>query len=162
MLKSSVPYFKRALLARIKANPNVTGQQLVVSWGNPYPLTMGRELVVIGNTENRQRTYTAGLHQARETYDIDVLVSIAEHPLNDMDARETKAYEIADAIEGDLVAWNLSAAPLVAGDFGTVDICLVTLSADTDSLDSVDAIDVREGTVTLKLSVTARLTDGDA
>ena len=156
-MQSSVPAFKEALLARLKADPDITGRDLMVTWGDPFPLRASGELVVIANVTDRKLAPTAGYTKFNETYSVMVYVSVSGAPQNDMDKRTERAYALADAVTENIRAWNM-AGPLAEGDFGQVNICTLTDSHDEDAL-VVDAKGKsgREQSVMLTFSVTARV-----
>jgi hypothetical protein len=154
-MRSSVPGFKAALLARLGADPNITGPDLMVTWGNPYPLSESGELVVVGNVANRKKAFVAGMTAANETYDLEVLVSVVGAVANDTPAREARAYALADAVDESIRTWNLSGGPLASGDGWQVSSCLPADSHEQDALLSGAS---REASVMQTYSVMARLT----
>jgi len=153
-MRSSVPGFKAALLARLKADPAITGSDLIVSWGNPFPDTETSELVAIGSVTNRKLEFVAGMSQANETYDLEVLTSIVGAIVNDMEPREVRAYALSDAIAESIRTWNLAGGPLATGDGWQVNICEPTDSHDQDALVTGGN---REASVMQTFHVTARV-----
>lgn len=152
-MRSSVPPFKAGFLARLQADPGITGDDLIVAWGNPYPVRDTGELVIIGSTTGRKLDYTAGMTRANESYDIEVLISVTGPPQNPMDEREQRAYALADAVCESVRSWTAAGGPLVSGDWGQVNIVEVSESHDQDALLS----SVREASVMLTVHVTARI-----
>ena len=153
-MRSSVPYFKTALLARLKAATALQGPDILVSWGNPYPDDAPGQLVAVGSAHDRSREFVAGMSQARETYAVDVLVSVVDAPENPIADREVRAYELADAVDESVRAWNLMGGPLVSGDWGQVSAAVPGESSDGDALITGSE---RESLIKLTLNVTARV-----
>lgn len=155
-MKSSVPAFKAALLARLQADPDITGTDLTVSWGDPYPDRAGAEAIFIGQTTNRALDFTCALSQANETYEVEVRVSVTGSHLEP--APWARAYELADAVAESARSWNQdTVSPLPTGAWGSVNVVMPGASTDDESLISDGKTTSREAGVTLTLHVTARI-----
>jgi hypothetical protein len=152
-MQSSVPKFKKALLARLladttlAANSLANGTDLTISWGNPHPDQASQALVVIDDTKNRQLAWVAAMTQANETYDVSIYISITGSARNDREALWQRAYDLSDAVQNSVLAWAAS------GYGGTVSIVIPQPSHDQDAV----ANEMREAAIMFDLSVTARL-----
>jgi hypothetical protein len=152
-LESSVPHFKQALMERLEALPALATGKTVVSWGNPHPRKWPKEVVIIGPATNRTRRFTAGMRQAAEEYDVELVVNITGPAQDTNPANQKRAYELADAVEASLTEWNLEGAPMAAGAWGTVNAIMPGPASDEEGLDDQN----RDATVTFEVRITARL-----
>lgn len=141
---STVPAFKRALKALIEGLSVVTDNDLVTI-GHPTTKQPAK-LIVVGDTSNRVLRYVAGMTQANETYDVEVLVSVVGSVKDDHDTIADRAYVISDAVEEAVRIWTLD------GCGGVVNTCLPNPSKDEEAVDG----SVREVSVTMQFSVAGR------
>ncbi len=164
MASSTIPAFKAALLARLTVDValGAASPPVQVSWGHPYPKQPERDLVIIGRAESAadegadfpggQRSGALGRFSREERYVVTVAVSVLRQnrdaPYSDI---ETRAYQIASAVEVSLRTW---AAQTIPYD-GIVRWAFVTSCGD-----DVEAINTeeREARVLMRLSCSQRLT----
>jgi hypothetical protein len=159
---SSVPGTKAELVERWSgltlegvASTRFTGltavtahDDILVSWGNPYPDNMPAVMLIIDDAKNHQLVPVAGLTQLQETYDISCYISVADHPRNARLTMWQRAYDLLSAVMTDIFRMNLeSDMP------SQVDIILPRPSHDSDAISA----DERENSIMFDLSVTARL-----
>lgn len=148
-MPSTIPSFKAALLARLQANAGLAAAQ--ISWGNPYPARMADELIIIGNATAGQNPVGLGSNAKEEQYELEILVSIAGSARTSQQTLEERAFTLAGVIETSIINWRTEASPFG----GVVSWALV------DSMSSGEGIsqsgDTREASVSIKLSVTARI-----
>jgi len=146
---SSIAAFKRALLARLKADPAFAGEHMTVSIGQPECAT--RELVAIGGAARRPPVFVGGSLRANRQYSLSVLVSVvAAHEL--LENLETRAEEIENAVTTSVLMWkNESAYEGLALD--------VTPGESSD--DDFQKGSIREASVVLSFDVTAIVSYGD-
>jgi len=152
-IECSIPYFKRALEELLRSIPILNAGQTVISWGNPHPNHWPREVVIIGDTSNRIRTWTAGHTQATEEYDVVLKVNVTGNAINPSADPQNRAWKLANAIESALLEWVLSPTPFAEGDWGYVFDVDVSTASDQGGLDETS----RDATVTLTLHVRARV-----
>lgn len=146
-MRSSVPAFKAALEARLKADSDLIGDDLTVSWGDPSPKPATRELVAIGNTSNRAVEYRGVMTQGRETYDVVVIVSVIGSDKVSHADLVTRAYDLAQAVTENVLAWRETAFD------GVCDIVTENPGEDDENVGDGG----RESSVTLSFRVTASI-----
>lgn len=149
-MKSSVPTFKAALLARLKTALN----PLQVVWGNPDPVPMQDKIVSIGATKGRKLDYIAAMTQANESYEVEVLVSVQGSALRSTEAMAEEAWAIASMVETSVLEWA------AIGYDGVVNIAVPSEAVDEETIvldPTPGKTPTREVSVTLTLSVLARI-----
>lgn len=157
-MKSSVPGFKAALIARLQANTAIAadgaanGGDLEVILGNPQPETAPKSIIVIGDMSNHKYDYVCAMTQANESYDVEAIVSLVDSTANDKQALVDRAYGLADMVHADMLAWS-DAGFLDGSGKKAADIVLPEITSDQE----FTGADAREFAVTLTLHVTARV-----
>lgn len=142
-MQSSVPSFKAALLARLQADAGLA--DVGVSWGNPHPKRMGKEVVIIGNATGTGRQFLAGMTAALEKYNLEILISVVGPAQSSQQTLLTRAYALFDVVENSVLAWK---------DTGYAAGAIVVLIDSPHDQEAVTE-DVREASVVFNLQVTA-------
>lgn len=161
---STIPAFKAALLARLQADTalGAASPPVQVVWGHPYPRQPESELVMIGRANSQsdegaeypagQRAAGLGRLSREERYTVEVTVSVLRKARDtSYQVIETRAYQLAAAVESSLKAWAAQPTPFD----GVVRWALVTACGD-----DVEAISTeeREGRVSMRITCSQRLT----
>lgn len=157
-MKSSVPAFKAALVARLQADASIlvdaaaNGGDMAVCLGNPHPYQAPKTVIVVGPMSAHKYEYVAAMTQANETYDIEVYVSLVDAAANDKQTLVDRTYSLADMVHASVLAWD-------TGDFHNAegvkvaDDVIPEITSDQD----FSGDDAREFAVTLTLHVIARV-----
>lgn len=143
-MNSSVVAFKVGLKERLLADDALSGVQ--ISIGNPHPNKMQDELIIIGKATIEPLEYTAGMSAANEKYRLDLVISVIGSARTSLLDLQTRAYQIADAIDASVIAWKPA--------YGNkANVVMVGQKVDAESV----ASDIREASITMSLNVWKRI-----
>lgn len=130
MSVSSIPIVKASLIARLQAEPALTGVQ--ITYGHPYPEPPDDETVFWGDAiaddptggsqyGAGQRSGPMGTQRREERYVLHGYVLVRKHNLETQQSVTERAYEITAAIEQSVRTWTKTQAdwPVVGGATGT-------------------------------------------
>lgn len=147
MATSTIPAFKRALLARLAADATLTGIQ--VCRQDPFPDQPADDRVVIGRARAEQTSAAIGNRSREERYTVDVVVQVIRSDQSSAADAEDRAYAIVALLEASLRAWMELPTPMS----GVVRWGLVTSMEDWAGIGPGS----REARVTTGVWVTARI-----
>ena len=154
---STIPAFKRALKARLAADPALAGIQ--VFRADPFPDEPAEERIAIGRARPddpfRTSSFGAGQTSAttrrdrEERYVVEVVVQVVVAKQNSAEAIEERAYEISALIEASIHAWGSE----VPHFDGIVRMAQVSTTEDWQGLGE----HTREARVTLGIAAAQRI-----
>lgn len=148
MATSTVPALKAALLARLQADPDLTG--VTVAWGLPFG-NLPRELVLLGNAtvtapDSMPGHMAMGLGERQEAYVLEIKVMVARAA--EQQAVTERAFVISQAVEQNLRDW--------APDFGGVVSWAVATGSTLEEFVNPNGSE-READVTLNVACSAEI-----
>lgn len=116
MASSSIPAFKAALLALLRARPNLANVQ--VTYGPPLP-SPAREFIQVGDVDGQQGWSTVGGQTRQEDYTVKVTTSVTVEGVNFQTANE-RAFVLVAEIEAALRGDQTVSATVMSAQFGGV------------------------------------------
>jgi hypothetical protein len=101
-MTSTVPAFKSALKTRLASSLASLAE---VYYGAASPNKMGAKVLLIGPAKNRTLEFVAGMSQANESYDVEVIASVIGPVQETHEALAALAYGIIDGTISSVLSW---------------------------------------------------------
>jgi len=102
-MTSTIPAFKTALAARLKPAIAALAE---VYYGLADPNKMGSKVLLIGPAKNRTLEFVAGMSQANESYDVEIIASVVGPVQESFETLVALAYGVIDATISNILAWD--------------------------------------------------------
>lgn len=102
MQASTIPAFKTALKVLLDAAISTAE----VYYGTGDPEQMAESAVIIGPARSDPLAFTCGMTQANETYDIDVISSVARSSVEPYETLVEEAYALNDQVVAAVLGWD--------------------------------------------------------
>ena len=152
-MSSTIPDIKAALVTRFAADDDLSDIQC--TWGHPYPDRSEEELIIIGPATETEIPAGLGTNNREESYNLDIIVSVARASRESQQTLETRAFVIAGHIEDSIVDWRTEES-VFNGINGWIIGSAMTTGEVLETHPESGQVTGREASVTITLAVVAR------